>query len=607
MANWDDVQMEERTVKFFVRGLRGFWDLLEGEKNKIALVLVLIILSKVFELSIAYSIKLMTDQIQILAANKEITNDFIFLAVGSFLFLIFTICYNRFFLEVKFLRIIVKFENWLPIKAHEKLMELSPSYHELENTGQKISKITKGCDKLVDVMAHLYWGFIPNVFFLILNMLIILIMDWRLGLLFIIPLAPAIMVNWKGWKRTVPAWEECDKQKEKASGIFCQSILNISTVQSYVQEERERRAFSDIRTQMEEIDLNASLQFQKYFFGTAILLRVSFYLAVIVGIIMVIKGEATAGTVIYVAMTGNTTSQNLWQVISEYLQISKKLLPVMRMKELLDEDPEIKSSPDAIVPKNYQGEFEFKNVEFFYPKKENSVLDNVNLKIHPGQMIALVGKSGEGKTTIFRLVSRMYDPIAGGVFLDGTDIRKLDLKWYRRLFAIVPQEVDIFDTTILENIRYAYSDATEDQINEAVKAAHLSDLASNADRFPQGINTEVGERGVRLSGGERQRVGIARAYLALLNGAKILALDEATSSLDSQAEKAIQEMLNNLRHKKGISIIAIAHRLSTIKGADMIYVVNDGKISEKGNHSELVDQNGIYADMVKFQQLGLVA
>lgn len=274
------------------------------------------------------------------------------------------------------------------------------------------------------------------------------------------------------------------------------------------------------------------------------------------------------------------------------------------MKELLDEPIDIKNKTNAVVPTDFSGEVEFKDVSFTYPRKDESVIDAMNLKIKPQQMVALVGKSGEGKSTIFKLLCRMYDIKDGQVLLDGKDIQDLDLHWYRKQFAIVQQDVDIFDASIAENIRYAAPEVGDEQVIEAINAACLDIFLNDENRFPDGIKTEVGERGVRLSGGEKQRVGIARAYLALLNGAKILVLDEATSSLDSQSERAIQDMIANLREKQSVTIIACAHRLSTIKHSDMIYVIGKGKVIEQGNHTRLLKRNGLYSKLVKLQQIG---
>ena len=199
----------------------------------------------------------------------------------------------------------------------------------------------------------------------------------------------------------------------------------------------------------------------------------------------------------------------------------------------------------------------------------------------------------------------MYDPNRGTITLDGTPIRMITRDWYRRTFATVQQRVDIFDGTLRENIVYGCDrEVSDEELALAIRAAHLGRITDDSRRFRLGLETLIGERGVNLSGGEQQRVGIARAYLALLHGAKVLILDEATSSLDSEAERAIQEMVNDLRTRRTISIIAIAHRLSTIQAADHIYVIEDGLIVENGNHEQLLRRNGLYARLVALQHLG---
>ena len=202
------------------------------------------------------------------------------------------------------------------------------------------------------------------------------------------------------------------------------------------------------------------------------------------------------------------------------------------------------------------------------------------------------------------MLARGYDIGSGRLTLDGNEINQLDRNWFRSRFAVVQQDVDIFDATLQENIRYSFPDATAEEVSQALKAAHLDIILANKERFPDGLETQVGERGVRLSGGEKQRVGIARAYVSLLKGANVLILDEATSSLDSEAERAIQNMINKLRAETQITIVAIAHRLSTIQRADEIFVINGGVITESGDHQKLMAQNGLYSRLVELQKLG---
>lgn len=265
------------------------------------------------------------------------------------------------------------------------------------------------------------------------------------------------------------------------------------------------------------------------------------------GIYFVYKGQSTVGTVVYIIATGNVTIESLQEIFHVYTRIIRNLMAVVRMKELMDQDIDVKNTAKVQTLSSLKANFEFKNVTFIYPGKSEPVLKNFNLNIVPNQMVALVISSGEGKTTIARLLCRMYDVTSGSIILDGKDIQEIDLFWYRRMFAVVQQDIDIFDATFLANIAYPYPNVCTKQVIQAAQAAHLTETLNNKEKFPDGILTQVGKQGVRLSGGERQYVGIALAYLAVLNGAKILILKKATSSLDSEAERAIQEMIDKLR------------------------------------------------------------
>ncbi len=603
MSNWDKTEQKDWSLRFFFKGLKSLWELLGDEKKNFIYVVVWLVFISVLSLSFPYFLKLIFDEIPNVLAEARITSYLIGLVVTMFSVKVFTLILHHFIKEIRFLKSLIKLENFWPVMAQEKLLALSLGYHEKENTGKKIAKINKGCEKMVDIIANVFGAFLPQLLFFSINTFIVLLIDWRLGLIFFLPFIPAAIINLKCYYRFVPDWEKWEAKKEASTGLFCQSLINIQTVQNFVQEKKEKSNLFFIRKQMETLDVDINVQLQKYLFAISLILNTAFVSAILVGIYFVFKGQSTVGTVVYLIVTGNVTIQSLWGLISVYIRVMRNLVAVVRMKELIDEKVDIKNSPNALIPQSFCGNFKFKNVDFIYPRKGRPVLENFNLKIKPNQMVALVGRSGEGKTTVVRLICRMYDITRGSILLDGQDIRNLDLFWYRRLFAIVQQDVDIFDTSLLDNVTYSYPDASSEQVQEALKAAHLKIIFENKDRFPNGIQTQLGERGVRLSGGERQRVGIARAYLALLSGAKVLILDEATSSLDSEAERAIQWMINKLRKEMSVSIIAIAHRLSTIQKADVIYVIDSGVIVERGNHYRLMVKKGLYYKWVKLQKL----
>ena len=262
------------------------------------------------------------------------------------------------------------------------------------------------------------------------------------------------------------------------------------------------------------------------------------------------------------------------------------------MFEILEEDNDISDTENA-VSLDIKGDIEFKNVYFGY-KAYNPVLKDISFSIKQGEMIGIVGHSGVGKSTLINLIMRLYDPTAGEVLIDGKDVRDISQNSLRSQVGVVLQETYLFNGTVLDNIRYAKPDATFEQIVNAAKTANCHDFIT---RMPDGYNTVVGERGYNLSGGERQRIAIARA---ILHDPKILILDEATASLDTQTEKQIQDALDRLI--KGRTTIAIAHRLSTLANADRLIVLKKGKVAEIGTHTELLRNKGVYYELVMAQK-----
>ncbi|MFM1889673.1 MAG: hypothetical protein RLZZ565_430, partial [Planctomycetota bacterium] len=269
-----------------------------------------------------------------------------------------------------------------------------------------------------------------------------------------------------------------------------------------------------------------------------------------------------------------------------------QLAALDRVLDLVDEPEELPDRPGAraIEPAQVEGRIEFRDVSFRYPKNDELVLDGISFAAEPGMMVALVGASGAGKTTLSNLVARFFDPTSGAILLDGVDLRDLRLAHYRRLLGIVEQDVFLFDGTLAENIAYGSRGATIEAIR---RAAEIANAAEFIDAMPERYETLIGERGVRLSGGQRQRIAIARAVLA---DPRILILDEATSALDTESERLIQQGLERLLRDR--TSFVIAHRLSTIAHADLIVVLRHGRIAETGTHESLMASSGLYREMV---------
>jgi len=605
MSNWEDeFKYSDNGLNFFLSSIKDFWKLIGPEQATMKRVFYWTIMTQMLALAFPYFLKLIFDDLPEVLKSGSIPMRLICFIGIMFAVKIGGILVTLYIKETIFIRSLTRLECLWPVMAQTKLLSLSLGYHEKENTGKKIAKIEKGVDRMVEICQNLSWGILPQIIYLTANIIFILILDWRLGLIFFLPFIPAYWINKSFYERFSGDWNMWERKKGESSGYFTQALLNIRTVQDFVQEKREKTRLQTVRTAMKELDTDISTNERFYLMGIRVVLNVFFLVTIAVGVYLVLKGETTVGNVVFIITTGNVTIESLGELFNNYSKMLRHFVSVSRMTEIMNADTEIKNIPNAVVPKTTVGEIRFDKISFNYPGKDQAVLESFELHIAPRQMIALVGRSGEGKTTVAKLLCRVYDVNQGQITLDGQDIRNLDRDWYRRLFAIVQQDVDVFDATLLENITYGYESATPTQVDEAIRAAHIHTMMAKKDRFPDGLSTQVGERGIRLSGGERQRVGIARAYIALLNGAKFLVLDEATSSLDSETEVAVQAMLNTIRKKLDVSIVAIAHRLSTIRKADMIYVIDGGRVAEAGNHEKLLAQNGLYSRLVELQKLG---
>ncbi|PJF31081.1 MAG: ABC transporter ATP-binding protein [Phototrophicales bacterium] len=376
--------------------------------------------------------------------------------------------------------------------------------------------------------------------------------------------------------------------------VMEESLQNIREVKSFVREEYEIKRYNDAINR----SFKAALQ----------LLRVNSVFGPFVGFLgfgsialilwfggqEVIAERLTGGQLISFLFYGVSVAGSFASLVGLYSNFQKAIGATKRVFQILDTQPTIQDKPDAKTISHVRGELTFNNVYFSYDERQ-PVLKNINLQIKEGEILALVGASGAGKSTTFNLIPRFYDPTSGEILLDGIDLRDITQASLREHIGIVPQETLLFGGTIRENIRYGKLDATEDEIIAAAKAANAHQFITE---LPDGYDTIVGERGIKLSGGQRQRVAIARA---ILKNPRILLLDEATSSLDSESEHLIQEALSRLMQNR--TTIIIAHRFSTVRGANRIAVLDKGELVELGTHDELIAKNGIYTKLYEMQLL----
>jgi ABC transporter related len=479
----------------------------------------------------------------------------------------------------------------------DHVQTLSFKYFDDRPAGKIMVRITNYVDSLSNLLSSQIIQLIVDVFTLLCILVILLSMNLRLTLLsfaVIIPLSLFIIFL----RRIIAKWARRVRAKSSNRTAYIhENIMGTYVTQSFNREQYNHK-------EMIRLDDDVNYQFIRLHLSSAtlgpavdILSTIGTILVYFVAIQFIAGGEMTLG-----ALTAFTTYMTrFWQPIASFTTIFNQFCEatsnIERIFETIDTEPEIEDRPDAYVLPDITGRVEYKNVDFSYDGKVN-ILENVSFTVEPGQMIAFVGPTGAGKTTVVNLLSRFYDVTGGSVEIDGHDVRNVTLQSLRTQVGVMMQDSFIFTGTIMDNIRYGRPEATDEECIAAARKVYASEFI---ERLPEGYNTKVQERGAGLSTGERQLLSFARAVLA---NPKILILDEATSSIDTQTELLIQRALAQLL--EGRTSFVIAHRLSTIKRADQIMCICNKGIAERGTHEELMQKKGIYYELNMSQYRALI-
>jgi ATP-binding cassette subfamily B protein len=479
----------------------------------------------------------------------------------------------------------IAIETEMRRKIFDHLQKLSFRFFDNQKTGQLVGRVTKDLEDVGEVAHHGPEDALVAIMTFIGSFILMVSLNARLAMITGLVVPPMTFISTRYGSAMTKTWRALFGRVGDFNTRIEQNVGGIRVVKAFANEEYEKELFAKDNNRYRETKLDAYLLMSKSMSLSYMSMRMVQLFVMIAGAYFVVHHELSIGGFTGFLLLVNVFFRPVEKINAVLETYPKGIAGFRRYLELLDTDPDIVDRPDAKETAHLQGLIQYENVSFGY-ELHRKVLNGVSLQIQPGETVAFVGPSGAGKTTICSLLPRFYEVESGRLTIDGIDIRDLKLECLRKQIGIVQQDVFLFGGTIRENIAYGRLDATEEEIWDAARRARLDAMI---DGLPDGLDTIVGERGVKLSGGQKQRMAIARIFL---KNPPILILDEATSALDTETERAIQESLGEL--SVGRTTLVIAHRLATIQNADRIVVVDESGIAEQGDHDELLAAGGAY-------------
>ncbi|MDU2383861.1 MAG: ABC transporter ATP-binding protein [Finegoldia magna] len=482
-----------------------------------------------------------------------------------------------------------KIETDMRYDVFQHLQKLSDSYFNETKVGQIMARITSDLFDITEFSHHCPEEYFIGFIKIIVSFVILVRLNALLTVILFLSIPLMIVFASKYNRRMRKGFKEQKQHIGVLNADIEDSLLGVKVVKSFANEDVEIEKFQKGNKKFLDIKSETYASMAGFNTITKAFDGIMYIIVVLFGGLFLVEGKMSSGDIVAFILYVQTLLTTVRRIVEFTEQFQRGMTGIERFTEIMDQDIEIFDDEDAVDLENVKGKIEIKDVSFKYNNNSENVLNNISFTINPGQKVALVGPSGGGKTTLCNLIPRFYDVEDGKILVEGIDVRKIKLQSLRSNIGMVQQDVYLFSGTVRENILYGKPDATEQEVIDASKAAGAYDFIMNLEN---GFDTYVGERGVMLSGGQKQRISIARVFL---KNPPILILDEATSALDNKSEFIVQESLENLA--KGRSSLTIAHRLTTVQNADLILVLTEEGIIERGTHQQLMEQKGYYYNL----------